>query len=88
MVFGQDANGQTVAFPNPGFDSQEAVVSDMNEFRSRLSAHNWYYKYHSNLDVFSEGYRNEQAILAIIQRRGGVFETIWDTERRRRLNGN
>lgn len=88
MTFGKDSNGRAVVFANPGFDTQEALNQDMNELRQRINNHNWYYKYHSNLDVFSEGYRNEQAIQLIVQRRGGVFATIWETERARHLSRN
>lgn len=88
VIFGHNANGQAVVFSDPGLNSPDAIIADMNELRSRISNHNWYYKYHSNLDVFSEGYRNEQAIQAIVKRRGGVFLTIWETERSRHLMNN
>lgn len=88
MVFGTDASGRPVILIDPSFNSPEALNADMAELRERISRHNWYYRYHSNLEVFTEGYQNEQAIQAIVQRRGGVFATIWDTERHRHLSGH
>lgn len=88
LVFGKDANGRPVIVPGNSVDfyqSQAAIDADMAEFRQRLGSHDWYYRLHGNLDTFSQGYYNEQAIEAIVQRRGGVFATIWETERRRHL---
>lgn len=88
VVFGTDTTGRTVVVSHLASTSQEALNADMAELRSRLAHHNWYYRYHENLETFTAGYRNEQAILAIIKRRGGVFETIWETERHRHLVTN
>lgn len=88
LVFGKDVNGRPVIIPGASadfFQSQAAINADMAEFQQRIGTHDWYYRLHGNLDIFSQGYYNEQAIEAIVRRRGGVFATIWDTERRRHL---
>lgn len=88
LEFGLDSNGKSIILSQSVLNTQEAVSSDMNEMMQRIYTHNWFYRLHANLDIFSEGYRNEQAILLIVQRRGGVFATIWNTEKQRHLCNN
>lgn len=79
-----DANGQTVVYhhvENQSYDFQQ----DLQELHTRLQNHNWHYKFHQNLDVYNAGYHNERAILKLVERHGGIFTTIWETERSRNL---
>ena len=86
VMFIRNAAGQVVVIDNPDLNSPEAVQAEMSEFQSRLKNHNWYYHLSANQDVYTNGYLNEKAMMETIRRRGGVFETLWETERRRHLN--
>ena len=85
-MFVRNAAGQVVVIGSPEQNSPEAYQADMSEFQSRLKNHNWYYHLSANQDVYTNGYLNEKAMMEMIHRRGGVFETLWETERRRHLD--
>lgn len=85
MVFAKDASGKTVIVSNADMLSPEAYNRDLSELRARIDSHNWFYQIQSDPNVYNQGYLNEQAMLQIVRRRGGIFKTIWETERARRL---
>ena len=62
---------------------QPMVDHELQSFRDMIFSHNWYYDYSKSLDVFNAGYNNEVAIVGIVNRKGGVYKTIWETEKNR-----
>jgi hypothetical protein len=86
LIFAKDASGNTVIVTDPKTLTPESYSQDLSELRARIESHNWYYHLHNDIGTYNSGYHNEQAILQIVQRRGGIFKTIWETERRRHLS--
>lgn len=88
LIFTRDASGNTVVVSDANTLTPEAYNKDLSELRARLDSHNWYYHLQCDSGVYHNGYHNEQAILQIVRRRGGIFKTIWETERSRHLTAS
>ena len=86
MVFGQDAHGRPIVLQDANaYNPQQAYEADFQRFQQLLRDFDWYYLYRNDPRVQHQGYLTEQEIENLVRRHGGVFSTIWQTERSRHL---
>lgn len=89
LLIGKDNFGRPVIISDGSvpYDPNASYEADLSMLRSMIANHDWYYKYRNDHGIYMSGFRNEQEIENLIRRRGGVFETIWNTEKTRHGGG-
>ena len=85
-IFVKDSQGRTLLLQDPSLNSNEAYERDLNELRQRMRIHDWYYHLRNELDSYTRGYHNEQAMLELVRRRGGIFQSIFEAEKRKHVS--
>lgn len=83
LTFGRDITGRPIVIGDGSvpYDPQASYEADLSLLRRLIAEHDWYYKYRDDHGQYMRGFRNEQQIENLVRQRGGVFETIWNTEK-------
>ena len=89
LLIGRDVYGRPVIISDGSvpYDPNASYEADISLLRNMIANHDWYYKYRDNQGSYMRGFHNEQQIEDLVRRHGGVFETIWQTEKNRHTSG-